>query len=445
MDDAGEAVGGSIWEERPRLRPISVELIETPSGQVALLRDQEGLGRKPLAVSPALIELLRIFTGELALGEIRDRLSAAAERGAVESLLVRLVAQLDESLLLDSPRFHDHVAGMRRAFAESPIRPLRDAATYGPAEKWALTFSQLLSQPGMRTGPECLMIGRGLVGRPAGPPRAAVPDQADLLAIIAPHVDYDRGYRCYRDAYACLPRPDGTRRRFVVLGVNHRGESEGPVFTDKGFATFRGTVWTDEAFVGRLNQLAGGRLLEGEYDHAAEHSIELHANLLAELYGPEDVQIVGGLFPGSAWEASACCSPSELACGLARLIREDPTPTILLGSVDLSHMGRYFDPSDPELGEELVQRVGAMDRAALEFVTRLDGPGLRALAEDSGNPTRICSITNASVLLETIRALSGDARSRLLSYHQGLLPDLENLVTCASLCIHGTVTGPCDA
>ncbi len=73
----------------------------------------------------------------------------------------------------------------------------------------------------------------------------------------------------------------------VVLGTNHYGMKPGPVATDKDFETPFGRVATDRQALQQLADLYEGDLLQGQYDHAREHSVELQVTVLARLLGPD--------------------------------------------------------------------------------------------------------------------------------------------------------------
>src|SRR5690606_10570594 len=92
--------------------------------------------------------------------------------------------------------------------------------------------------------------------------------------IVAPHLDYWRGWLNYASIYGRMrvcDRPE----RVIILGTNHFGLGTGVVGCNKGYRTPLGECALDTDVEQGLRQRLGDRLFEHRFDHEREHSIEL--------------------------------------------------------------------------------------------------------------------------------------------------------------------------
>src|SRR5439155_4062750 len=94
-----------------------------------------------------------------------------------------------------------------------------------------------------------------------------------------------------------------------------------------------------------------------------------------------------GTAPGDAGGVDV----KEFALALGRLVREDPEPTLLVASADLSHVGGFFGDRRG-LDDAFLDAVRSKDEAALVFVGQNEPEAFRAHMARTGNPTRVCSV-----------------------------------------------------
>ena len=92
-------------------------------------------------------------------------------------------------------------------------------------------------------------------------------------AIVAPHIDFQRGGPAYAWAYRSLVESEGADL-YIILGTSHCGGEMPFILTLKNFETPLGVVETDGEFVNRLQGACDGDFFADEYLHRGEHSIE---------------------------------------------------------------------------------------------------------------------------------------------------------------------------
>lgn len=404
--------------EHPRLRPL--EAIPDPDRQRIILRDPTQLAAGALIVGAEQFTLLTLLDGRHRV-EIQSEFARRFGQLLLAEELDGLLDQLDSAGFLEGSGFERYYNGLVREYLEAPHRPLRDPDSFGaPAAELPAYLDAAIdcSAEDSRAG------------------RVPTVSRGRLKGIIAPHLDFERGLPCYGDGYHHVQRND-LPRRVVVLGTNHFGRSRSVVGTDKDFETPWGVVPTDREFLARLQAECGGDLTPYPLDHLREHSIELHTIWLHHVLG-EQVRIVPFLCPdpsgprGTAPGDPGGVDVREFALALGKLVREDPEPTLIVASADLSHVGRYFG-EDHELTDTYLKQVRKSDAAALSFVAANDPEGFRAHMAKTQNPTSICSV---GCIYATMVALGGEVTPHQLRYHQAVTPELENAVTCTSFAFY---------
>ncbi len=394
----------------PRLRAIDIAPFEDEGGEVAFaLRDVTGIAPEAMAVSGAGYFILAHFDGDNGVSDVQRAFLQQFGQSVNPEQVIELATTLDQALMLETERFH-------RAYAER-VAAYQAADARDNRERWS--DADELSEE----------IAAALTDGKAA-------KRADALrGVIAPHLDYPRGAPCYADAYATL-REAGPADRYVILGTNHFGRSHAAVATRKDFVTPLGRVATDRAFIDELNERVGGGLFAHEFDHEAEHSIELQVHLLQSLFPDADFEIVAALCPdpcgptGTAPADGAGPDLGAFADALAEMIASDHARTIVIASADFSHIGQRFGDEDPTT-EEFLANVGLYDRKLLSLIEEREDDAFVAAVRVADNRTRICSVGCVYAMLRALPTRPVE----MLRYHQAVDMDEETHVTCCAAAV----------
>jgi MEMO1 family protein len=399
--------------DKPAVRGVEPLPIRRDGEVFFVLRDPLALGPS-IAVSAGACFLLQFLDGEHTCAEVAAGVKSELGLTITQEDVHRLVAALDEALLLHGPRFEAALAKRRDDYTALRVRDSR--AHYPDPAALRTAIEQILARGG------------------AAPLR-------EVHGLIAPHLDYERGAPCYGDAYATLSKAPPAER-YVILGTNHAGLAPGVVATTKDFLTPLGEVPVDRAFLTRLEERLGAPLTEHEVDHLGEHSVELQVHFLQVLAAGRPFEIVPVLCPDACLaEAAAEARPKrrrsqagaaepglrDFATALGEAVRTDGRSTVIIAGADLSHVGQRFgeeEPTTPEFLEQVARSDRVLmklweERREAEFVARLAA---------SGNPTRICSSGCIYALLTALP----NRPCRVLSYHQAVNFEAETHVTCAA-------------
>ena len=396
-------------EKLPALRSLDVTPFRNSGNQPYFaLHDHAQIASGPVAVSLPCYFVLAHLDGRHSRGEVQEAFRRQFGQPLAPEQFDRLLATLDEALLLDNERFAQAYAARQAAYRAAPVRESRDR--YPDAHALRSEIEQMLAG------------GAGACG-------------GEVRGIIAPHLDYRRGGPCYAQAYGAL-RQAGPAQRYVILGTNHAGRARSVVATRKDFQTPLGLVTTDRAFIERIEKRLGGPICEDEFDHDVEHSVELQVHVLQVCADQRRFEIVPVLCPDpcgpTAQPAGDSRGPDldDFADALGELIAEADRPTVVIAGADLSHVGQRF--GDPErLTREFLEQVERRDRVLLSLLEQgKEGEFVEALRV-AGNPTRICS---AGCVYAALRALPNRA-CRVLAYHQAADFETQTNVSCVAAVI----------
>jgi MEMO1 family protein len=249
-------------------------------------------------------------------------------------------------------------------------------------------------------------------------------------AVMAPHLDYFRGWPNYAHIYGRLrvvDRPD----RVIILGTNHFGRGTGVVGCDKGYESPLGTCEYDGDFAQVLKTKLGDegtdKLFAHKYDHEREHSIELHIPWIRHVFSKDDgsaPRVFGALVHDPAQANGASYDGTGLDLqpfvdALKGAIADSPGTTLIVASADLSHCGKSFGDQQPLVGEDpeaeqARNKILQHDREMLDLVSNGKASELVASMAWQQNPTRWCSVGNmvATMMVtdaESVRVLNHTA------------------------------------
>jgi AmmeMemoRadiSam system protein B len=207
--------------------------------------------------------------------------------------------------------------------------------------------------------------------------------------IIVPHAGYVYSGAVAGEVFSSVEIPD----RHIIFGPNHTGIGADAAIMTRG--TWRmpwGEVPIDEDLAGRL--LAASPLLSEDLSaHSGEHSLEVQLPFLKrfrERYRFVPVALGRLSLPD-------CRSLGE---GIAGVIREDPSPPLLIASSDMTH----YEP-------DAIARK--KDDKAISRILALDPEGLYRTVRSER--ITMCGVIPATVMLFAALSL-GASEARLIKY-----------------------------
>jgi AmmeMemoRadiSam system protein B len=393
-------------DKLPALRNIEILPFRRPDGEIYFaLQDPAELKAQPLAVSAAAYLLLAHLDGEHTLADVQAAFRRHTNMEVPVEEIQKLLAALDDALLLANERAAQADAARQAAYRAAPARDNRER--YPDAANLRAELERILASG------------------------AAAP-VAGVRGLIAPHLDYARGGPCYADAYATLAA-SGSADRYVILGTNYFGRATSVVATGKDFLTPLGLVPTDRNFLAGLESRLNHSLANEETDHLREHSIELQVHFLQVIADGRPFEIVPALCPdicgptGTRPQSGNGVELRDFAAALGAVSAESEGRTVIIAGADLSHVGQRFQDPDPTTPQRLAE-VARSDQRLLKLLEERNEDAFVSRLIATSNATRVCS---AGCILALLVALPGRP-CRILKYHQASNAPAETHVTCAA-------------
>lgn len=394
---------------RPRLRQ---SLDAQPAENSVVLFDRFRIG-KPIQLTRLGLEIVRRFDGASSLRDVQTAI-ARLSGGHIVPLetFASLVGALDEALLLESPRFAEHIGG--------PVRKPACVGSYdADPDKLRNQLQTLFTAPG---GP----------GLPEGVADTKQKSAGPLRAVLVPHMDYGRGGVTYGWGFKeLIERTDAAV--FVIVATSHYSHHRFTL-TRQNFETPLGIVPTDQAYVDRIEAAYGPGLFDDPVAHVPEHSIELEVVLLQYLLekrrpfkivpllcGSFGDCVEGGSTPAKQRDIGkmvAALRAAEAGCG---------EPVCYLISGDLAHIGPKFGDESRAEGAWL-EASRQKDDAILKRIEAANPANYFETIAEEKDARRICGLPPTYVVLEAIRPRSG----RVLHYQQFVHPQGHESVSFAA-------------
>ncbi|MEM0983065.1 MAG: AmmeMemoRadiSam system protein B [Planctomycetota bacterium] len=429
-------------QAKPKLRrvrgfPVPVK---TPDGQQQTLlglADAQQISSKMVATAPGVQQILPQLDGTKSI----DDIVSAVGQGLTVEFMQNFVAQLDDAALIEGPNYEALVVQMKKDFDESDTLPPGSTAQFADALVMQKLGKDATEEQRQDLGPKEMAstfdtwIEQAL-SRADDPAFDTLPK-----AIVAPHVDYPRGWINYASVWGRLQttdRPD----RIVILGTNHFGTATGVCACDKGFETPFGTSPADTQLLDVIKSKLGAdaeKLVEHRYDHEREHSIELQIPWIQHCMGPTEaggshVPVLGILVHDPTVNDGASYDGNGLAYqpfvdALKEALDEVGGTTLIVSSADLSHVGPAFGDQQPLTSDEERSKVETHDREMLQHVENNSPDDLVSSMSWQQNPTRWCSIGNMTAAMRVVEPES----IRLLHYAGAVDQQGTTMVTHAAM------------
>ncbi len=405
--------------EYPRLRRIMILPVRDGGRELLLVQDPMGIMPGQPVLGIEALAILQLLDGTVSLTDISAAVMQESKDLRVGNMVREFIAQLDELLMLESPRFERALAEARTAYHQLEIRPAALEGVSYPAEPEELT--RMLEEH----------FTAAAADRDAkGEPRAAL--DAVPRAILAPHLDPRREGALMARAFLELgPAPPGPLR-VVIFGTGHNMVGDFCALTRKHFQTPLGKVPCDTAFVDRVASAVGDGAYRGELAHRDEHSIEFQVIYLQHRLKGRPFTIVPILCGGFYQLLDDGVTPRETpeVEALIGAVREAETAlggrTLYVAGVDFSHVGPRF--GDAKVTDEIKEVVRTVDEAAIAAAATADADAWFRVIGEQDDATRICGFAPTYAMLRC----AGPAPGRSLGYAQSAEKDT-SLVSVAAM------------
>ncbi len=434
-------------QQNPKIRrvrgvPLPVKNAQGQESVMLGLTDAQQISPKMVVTHPAFQQIIGLLDGSRTIDQIIDQVGNGLERPMLENF----VAQLDDAAFLFGPNYEALLTKMRTDFDNSDLLPPGSTAQFADMLVMQEIGEEATEEQKITQGPEKLrqIMDKWIdeVLKNADNP------SFDTLpkAIVAPHIDYARGWMNYATIYGRLrvaDRPD----RIVILGTNHFGQSTGVCGCNKGYESPLGICNLDTDLVEKLKTALGDenatKLFENRYDHENEHSIELHMPWIQHIFGKDDAgnypTVFGCLIHdplvnnGASYDGAGLDMDPFIEA-LDTVLSDLPGTTLIVSSADLSHVGPAFGDAQPLGGDSdeasaFREQVAKHDQEMLAIFTDRKFKDLIGSLGWQQNHTRWCSVGNMTAAMR----LTNPEKVELLNYAAAMDPNGTTFVSTAAL------------
>lgn len=402
----------------PKMRPVTAFPVMYSGKEMICLKDASGLAENTIVVPKPVFFIISLLDGENSVQDIQAAYMRRFGDMLFSDHIQKFIDELDKNLFLEGERFQAYHQRLKTEFKNAATRPFLHLGD-GPHHDSPRLKRELASYYSHPDGP--------------GDISPEIPT-GNIKGIMVPHIDYMRGGPCYAWGYRGMETLDDVDT-FIILGINHMAAE--PLFsvTPKPFETPLGLMDTDRDFVRALIENCNQDLIEGEFYHRGEHSVELQTVWLKHLYADKDdvkiVPVLCGSFDGFIARGISPIQDVRVS-GFVNTVKETIAASgrkvCLMASVDLSHIGPQFGDERRVSPGDLNDIRGA-DLEILRSVEALDREGFwQGVARDA-NKRHICGLSAIYTLLSIIEVRCG----KLLKYSQWRDEQGWSCVTFASM------------
>ena len=400
----------------PKLRwPLDIRFHSVGEDQALLIRCPLGFSDQPLLLVPAVAPVLSCFEGSLSFQQILERF---APDGLTQQTLEELIKLLDQHAFLANARFFALERSVRDSFKASEVREPALAGLNYPSSAQELKN----------------LIDGFLVPYDA-------PKQKRLAGLIAPHIDYQRGSKCYGKIY---PRLSESRAdTFILIGTAHQYSRGIFHLCAKDFRSPLATHRCDTSFISALASRYGvERAFADQFLHRREHSLELQLPFISRikpdaviapiLVGSFHSMIASDRYPHE-WEEY-----ESFAAAVTELIRErtqQGASFCFLAGVDMAHVGRAFGDAG-SLSPDTMARVAERDQLYLNAVEAGDKKGLFDHIAEDYDARRMCGFPTLYTMLDVHERLGLKPQCEVVSYDQAVDYSSDCAVTFAGVAMY---------
>ncbi len=405
----------------PPLRNIEAFPIHHQGQTLICLHDPLGYVPTEITLSPAAFFIAACLDGNHTLRDIQLEFAREFQGALIPSEEIESIVNfLDEHGFLLNDRFQEIKSKIEKEFLQQKVRmPYHAGQSYSSARhELGAYLGSLFTREG---GPGPL-------------PAEQESPSVDIVGLIAPHIDFNRGALGYAYAYYKLYQ-SAKPNTVIIFGVSHNGGDTPYIMTRKHFSTPLGTLLTNQEYIDYVANRVSFDPFQSEIMHRMEHSIEFQVLMLNYLFGT-DVKIVP-ILCGPIDEENVS-SPIEIPYvkefidATTEYINESEERILVLSGADLAHVGRRFGDSfsiTPTICENIRQR----DYEDLQFAMEVAPEKFYSSVNKDFNKRRVCGLFSIYSLLKIIE---GTAKKGELLYY-GQAPDpIGGIVSFASLAFY---------
>jgi len=220
--------------EKPRMRPVNAFPVKISGQDMICIQDPFKYSKNAIFVAEPAFFIISLMDGHHSLQDIQEQFMKRYGELLYQEHLEKIIRDLDSGFFLANKRFADYKKGLEEEFHQQKIRQsLNDGTSYSK-------------------DPEKLKEEIKGYLRSASDTPASSEKPEKIKGIIAPHIDFKRGERCYGSVYNKIK--ESPAELFLIFGTAHLPSKNLFTLTKKDFETPLGITETDRKFISLLEK-----------------------------------------------------------------------------------------------------------------------------------------------------------------------------------------------
>jgi AmmeMemoRadiSam system protein B len=400
--------------------PLDIRVDTYNGREIIVIQCPHGITERALILDRNVAPLLSAIGAGTTRVQLAERF---IPMGASDQLIDELIALLDARCFLDNARYLESAQAHKDRFLALKVRPSTLAGVCYAQDPQELTeyLEHTLGQE----------------------PQNIEGSLQNIVGLMAPHIDYQRGVSGYAAAYRELvaSSPD----LIILIGTSHQYSERLFQLTTKSFDTPLGVLTTDTHFVQQLSLSYGlDRSFSDEYLHKREHSLELQTPYLKHLAPSAQIVpiLVGGFHRYLQAERRTPGEDEEYQTFIGALSEQVRIATqlnrnvVVVAGVDMAHVGPQF--GDKELTPQMMEIVAERDQRYLTLLTERNPEALFAYIAEDGDRRRVCGFPTMYTVLDLFNRLDWQLTPHVCGYHQAVDYERGCAVTFGALSYRST-------
>ncbi len=391
----------------PKLRPHQISWMQHNGQEMLYLRERTGLSDRAIMIPAPLAPIITLFDGTRDAAALRAAFLLHSGIDLNIQTVEHMIGQLDESLLLESPRAEAAYRAILEEYRREPFRAPSLAGKAYPADPDELKRTL----DGFVEAATDRQVGFNQTGSPSVP-------NGIVRGVISPHIDFDRGGHIYARVWQEVRESARDVDLAIIFGTDHAGGFGKLTLTRQNYCTPWGVLPTDTDVVHRLAEAIGCEdAYEEELNHRGEHSVELASIWLHYVLDGAPSKIVPILCGSFHHFVVGAADPdSDARINAALTVLREATRgrrTLVIAAADLAHVGPAFGDPAP-LGVIEKAGIAAADKALLETLQRGSARAFMNNLRDEEDRRRVCGLPPIYLTLR----LLGESQGRAVDYAQ---------------------------
>jgi AmmeMemoRadiSam system protein B len=383
-----------IVPQNPQLRSVEPNWVDHEGQRYLYLRDPLNMSGLTILLPQQIAPIVMFMDGERSLSEIRAVLELQAGVAVTEADIRNIVGQLDQALMIENGSYAAAAKQALDDYRNSEFRPPSHAGPVYPEEPDALAtainkYASAIEPPNPRTS------------------------SGDLVGMLCPHIDYNRGHKTYAALWEAAKPDLSDIELVIILGTDHMGSFGKITPTRQTYNTPYGSLPTDTEIVDKLAAVLGpDSAFDEEIHHANEHSIELASVWLHHYTRELDFTVVpilcGSFHQFTSGEAHP--SDDENMTAALEVLAESMTQrrTLVISAGDLAHVGPAFGDRQPLDGGTRAT-LRANDKKSIEALLNGDASRFFEISREEADARKLCGLPPTYLMLRLLEGATGDS------------------------------------